>query len=74
MVAVGVIKQVTGMTILWRQWFAWFFLPVILTGVITMLVALDISAGIYLWWLLEHKDSRIQLEPSSPRSQAAPRR
>ena len=38
MVAVGVIKQVTGMTILWRQWFAWFFLPVILTGVITMLV------------------------------------
>lgn len=38
MVASGVLKQVTGTTIHWMQWFTWFFPPVILTGVLTMIV------------------------------------
>ena len=42
----------------------------LLTGLITMLFALDISAGTYLWWLLAHKDLPVQREGPSAISPA----
>ena len=38
MVAMGVIKQVTGYSFLWMQWARWFFVPIVLTTLISIYI------------------------------------
>lgn len=38
LLAIGVVKQVTGKTILWAQWAMWFFVPVAITSLISIYI------------------------------------